>query len=217
MHIYKKAYSFLFMIGIALLLFNFVLLLCRINITQFYILTFCSIILYVFIIAFFRIPERIIIPDEKLILSPADGKIMNIDDVFEDEYLKAYCKKISIFMSVFNVHQNRIPVSGKVTYLKHHPGKYLVAWHPKSSLKNERNSLVIETYGGQQVLIRQIAGKVARRIICNLKSGDTVKQGDELGFIMFGSRVDVFLPSDTQVFVKLNDKVKGTVTVLGHL
>jgi len=119
-------------------------------------------------------------------------------------------------MSVLNVHQNRVPVSGRIIYSKHHPGKYLVAWHPKSSLKNERNTAVIETTKGSLVLIRQIAGIVARRIIYNLKAGDVVKQGDELGFIMFGSRVDVFLPLNMNVLIKLNDKVKGNITVLGQ-
>ena len=119
-------------------------------------------------------------------------------------------------MSVFNVHQNRIPVSGKVVYSKHHPGKYLVAWHPKSSVKNERHTVVIETNKGELILIRQIAGIVARRIICNVKEGDEVKQGDELGFIMFGSRVDVFSPLNIKINIELKEKTKGNITVLGH-
>ena len=175
-----------------------------------------SVAFFVLIITFFRLPDRQIKPDESLIYPPADGKIVSIEEVFEDEFLKKECKKISIFMSVFNVHQNRIPVSGKVVYSKHHPGKYLVAWHPKSSVKNERHTVVIETNKGELILIRQIAGIVARRIICNVKEGDEVKQGDELGFIMFGSRVDVFSPLNIKINIELKEKTKGNITVLGH-
>ena len=207
MRIYKKAFP-------VLIVFTSVLVLLNVAVYNIPFIVF-SVAFLVLIIAFFRLPVRQIKPDENLIYSPADGKVVSIEEVFEDEFLKKECKKVSIFMSVFNVHQNRIPVSGKVIYSKHHPGKYLVAWHPKSSLKNERHTVVIETNNGELILIRQIAGIVARRIICNVKEGDGVKQGDELGFIMFGSRVDVFFSSYRQVMVELNDKVKSNISEIG--
>jgi len=217
MHIYKKAYPLLTVIGALLLLVNIVFLLCRTNVIFYFILAFCNIILYFFIIAFFRVPERVIIPVEKLAYSPAEGKVVDIEEVFEDEFLNAKCKKISVFMSVFNVHQNRIPVSGRVVYSKHHPGKYLVAWHPKSSSKNEHTTVVIETTKDIKLMVRQIAGFVARRIICKLKEDDIVKQGDELGFIMFRSRVEVFLPHKSKIQVSLDKKVKGNRSVLAEI
>ena len=207
MLIYKKAFP-------VLTIFTSVLVLLNVAVYNIPFIVF-SVAFLVLIITFFRLPVRQIKPDENLIYSPADGKLVSIEEVFEDEFLKKECKKVSIFMSVFNVHQNRIPVSGKVVYSKHHPGKYLVAWHPKSSLKNERHTVVIETNNGELILIRQIAGIVARRIICNVKEGDEVKQGDELGFIMFGSRVDVFFSSYRQVMVELNDKVKSNISKIG--
>ena len=208
MRIYKKAFP-------VLIVFTSVLVLLNVAVYNIPFIVF-SVAFLVLIITFFRLPDRQIKPDESLIYSPADGKIVSIEEVFEDEFLKKECKKISIFMSVFNVHQNRIPVSGKVVYSKHHPGKYLVAWHPKSSVKNERHTVVIETNKGELILIRQIAGIVARRIICNVKEGDEVKQGDELGFIMFGSRVDVFSPLNIKINIELKEKTKGNITVLGH-
>jgi len=217
MRIYKKAYPILMVIGAVLFLTNIVFLLGQMHFTIRLILLSFSLFFYAFIVTFFRIPKRDFSPDEKLVLSPADGKVVAVEEVFEDEFLKTNCKKISIFMSVFNVHQNRVPVSGRIIYSKHHPGKYLVAWHPKSSLKNERHTVVIETSIGQQVLIRQIAGIVARRIICNLKEGDIVQQGDELGFIMFGSRVDVFLLQRAKIMVKLGDKVKANRHVIADI
>ena len=207
MRIYKKAFP-------VLIVFTSVLVLLNVAVYNIPFIVF-SVAFLVLIITFFRLPVRQIKPDENLIYSPADGKVVSIEEVFEDEFLKKKCKKVTIFMSVFNVHQNRIPVSGKVIYSKHHPGKYLVAWHPKSSLKNERHTVVIETNNGELILIRQIAGIVARRIICNVKEGDEVKQGDELGFIMFGSRVDVFFSLYRQVMVELNDKVKSNISKIG--
>jgi len=217
MNIYKKAYPVLSRIGIILLLINGLLLFLSWPIVVHLLLFSASMVVFVFSIGFFRIPKRSIVPDKNLFYAPADGTIMAIEETVEEEYLKVPCTKISIFMSVFNVHQNRVPTNGKVIYSKHHNGKYLVAWHPKSSLKNERHTVVIENPNGQQFLIRQIAGIVARRIICNVKEGDTVKQGDELGFILFGSRVDIFIPLDVKILVKLNEKVKGNSTIIGHL
>jgi len=209
MRIYKKSFP-------VLLVFAFVLVLLNVAVYNSILIVF-SVIFLVLIITFFRLPDRQIKPDENLIYSPADGKIVSIEEVFEDEFLKKECKKVSIFMSVFNVHQNRIPVSGKVLYSKHHPGKYLMAWHPKSSLKNERHTVVIRTPKGEQILVRQIAGIVARRIICNVKEGDEVKQGDELGFIMFGSRVDILFSTEVNVHIKLKEIVKANINSIACL
>ncbi|MBN2213612.1 MAG: phosphatidylserine decarboxylase family protein [Bacteroidales bacterium] len=217
MYIYKKAYPVLFRIGIAFLIMNCFLLFISWSIIIHILILLVSMLVFIFIIGFFRIPERRFVPDESLIYAPADGTIVAIDEVYEKEFLNKNCKKISIFMSVFNVHQNRIPVSGKVVYFKHHPGKYLVAWNPKASLKNERTSVVVENSQGIQLMVCQIAGIVARRIICNLQEGDTVRQGDELGFILFGSRVDVMMPMWTKIIVKPGDKVKANKHVIAEL
>ena len=162
-----------------------------------------SVLIFVMISLFFRVSVRKIAKNKNFVYAPADGTIIAVEELFEDEYLKTTCLKVSIFMSIFNIHQNIIPVSGKIIYYKHHPGKYLVAWHPKSSFRNEHTSIVIETNDGLKLMIRQIAGFVARRIICNIKENDIVKQGEELGFILFGSRVDVFVPVHTKINVKL--------------
>lgn len=165
---------------------------------------------------FFRIPERTLVFDGSKIIAPADGKVVVIEQVVEKEYFKDKRIQVSIFMSPANVHVNRSPLSGVVKYQKYHPGKYLVAWHPKSSEKNERNSVVI---GNDQteILIRQIAGKVARKIKWYLQEGEFTQQGAELGFIKLGSRVDVFLPIGTKIEVDLKQKVKGGITVIGTL
>ena len=187
------------------------------NAVVFWILLLVSAVLLGLITLFFRVPLRNLIADTSVVYSPADGTIVDIDEAFyEDEFLNTTCKKVSIFMSVFNVHQNRVPVSGKIIYSKHHPGKYLVAWNPKSSLNNERNTLVVETGMGQRFLVRQIAGFVARRIISNPRTGDLVNQGDELGFILFGSRVDVFMPMEYELTVHMHEKVKGNITRVAH-
>jgi len=140
-----------------------------------------------------------------------------VEKIFEDEYLNTICVKISIFMSVFNVHQNIIPVSGKIKYVKHHQGKYIMAWHPKSSLLNEHTSIIIEIDKNKQIKISQIAGIIARRIVCNLSEGDEVGQGDELGFIFFGSRVDLYLPLWALVKIKPGDKVKAKLDIIAEV
>jgi phosphatidylserine decarboxylase len=167
--------------------------------------------------AFFRIPHRELVLDNNKVIAPADGKIVVIEEVEEKEYFNDKRIQVSIFMSPANVHVNRAPLAGTVTYQKYHPGKYLVAWHPKSSEKNERNTVVIENEEGIEILIRQIAGKLARKIRWYLNEGDEVPQGAELGFIKFGSRVDLFLPVDTKIEVNLKQKVKGGITVIGTL
>ena len=148
-------------------------------------------------------------------MCPADGKVVVIEKTFEAEYLKTDCMQVSIFMSPINVHINRFPVSGEVKYVKYHPGLFLVAWHPKSSTDNERTTIAMESKG-KKILFRQIAGALARRIVYYCKEGDLANQTDEFGFIKFGSRVDLFLPIETKINVKLNDVVKGGVTILGE-
>lgn len=169
--------------------------------------------LLIFILSFFRIPTRTHAEGEDLVVAPCDGTVVVIEEVEADEYFKDRRLQLSIFMSPLNVHVNRNPVSGEVQYSQYHKGKYLVAWHPKSSTDNERHSVVYKT-AGKEVLVKQIAGALAKRIVNYLKPGDKVVQGGEMGFIKFGSRVDLLLPIGTKVEVALNQKVKGGVTVL---
>lgn len=163
-------------------------------------------------LVFFRNPKRIhVVRDTDLIVAPADGKVVVIEKTYEPEYLKSEVIQVSIFMSPLNVHSNRSPVAGDVVYQQYHPGEYLVAWHPKSSELNERNTLVIKRYQNL-ILVRQIAGKVARKIVSYTQVGATLTRGEEFGFIKFGSRVDVFLPVETNILVKIGDHVKGGIT-----
>lgn len=176
-----------------------------------------SFILFVIIVQFFRSPRIVTTANDQHVICPADGKVVVIEEADETEYLKDKRIQVSIFMSPVNVHVNRHPVSGVVKYFKYHPGKYLVAWHPKSSTENERTTVVVETGGGASILFRQIAGALARRIVWYVKEGDTAKQGEQFGFIKFGSRVDVFLPLGSKINVNLGDMVKGGITVLAEL
>jgi phosphatidylserine decarboxylase len=176
-----------------------------------------SFALFLIILQFFRSPSFHINQDETQVLCPADGKVVVIEETEEPEYLKDRRIQVSIFMSPINVHVNRNPISGVVKYFKYHPGKYLVAWHPKSSTENERTTVVTENSAGVAVLFRQIAGAMARRIVWYVKEGDAVKQGDQFGFIKFGSRVDVFLPLGTKINVAIGEVVKGGRTVLAEL
>jgi phosphatidylserine decarboxylase len=173
-------------------------------------------LLWFWIIWFFRMPARKWAEGEDLVIAPADGKVVVIEETYEPEYFKDKRLQVSIFMSPLNVHVNRNPISGIVRYMKYHPGKYLVAWHPKSSTENERTTLVI---GNErtELLLRQIAGALARRICYYVKEGEQVRQGGEFGFIRFGSRVDIFFPPDTKINVKIGETVKGGVTVLAQL
>jgi phosphatidylserine decarboxylase len=173
--------------------------------------------LFLIILQFFRSPSIRINIDEKNVLCPADGKVVVIEETEETEYLKDKRIQISVFMSPINVHVNRNPISGIVKYFKYHKGKYLVAWHPKSSTENERTTVVIENKDGVSILFRQIAGAMARRIVWYVKEGDVVEQGKQFGFIKFGSRVDVFLPLGTKVNVGIGEVVKGGRTVLAEL
>jgi len=176
-----------------------------------------SFLFFLFIVRFFRKPVRPLVNDEDTVYAPADGTVLVIEETEETEFLKEKRIQVSIFMSVWNVHINWFPVSGIIKYFKYHPGKFLVARVPKSSTENERTTVVIEDNKKRQILVRQIAGIVARRIISYAKEGIEVKQNSELGFIRFGSRVDVFLPLDAEVKVKLGDKTIGTNTVIAKL
>ncbi len=169
------------------------------------------------VIRFFRIPKRELVHNANQIIASADGTIVVVEKVFEPEVLNQECIQISTFMSPNNVHVNRYPVGGKVVYTNYHSGKYLIAKHPKSSTLNERTTICIETESGQKVVVRQIAGALARRIVCYAKEGEQVTQGAELGFIKFGSRVDLFIPLDSTVHVDLEDKVKGGLSILASL
>lgn len=197
-----------------------------VNLLSFYFLSFevpaISAIIFIatlgfllFIISFFRVPKRQLTINDQFIVAPADGKVVVIEEVQADEYFKDRRLQVSIFMSPLNVHLNRNPVAGEVVYSEYHKGKYLVAWHPKSSTENERHTVVYR-HGNQEVLIKQIAGAVAKRIVNYLQTGQKVKQGDEMGFIKFGSRVDLLLPLDAKLKVKLGDLPKGGVTVIAE-
>jgi phosphatidylserine decarboxylase len=172
--------------------------------------------LLLFLISFFRVPNRQLTKGENMVICPADGKVVTIEEIYDEEYFKSKRIQVSVFMSPANVHQNRNPVGGEVVYSQYHKGKYLVAWHPKSSTENERHSVVIRNNRGE-VLVKQIAGALAKRIINYLQVGQKVDQSTEMGFIKFGSRVDILLPVEAKVMVKLNEMVKGGVTVLAML
>lgn len=183
----------------------------------FLLLSLGVVVMAVLIIQFFRVPKREIVADENTILCPADGKVVAVEEVQETEYFNDKRIQLSIFMSPLNVHVNFNPISGIVKYVKYHPGLFLVAWHPKSSTDNERTTMVVGHESGKEVLYRQIAGAVARRICYYIAEGDQVKVGNEYGFIKFGSRIDLLLPLDTKLNVKIGDKVKGQITKIGEL
>lgn len=174
-------------------------------------------VIYGLVFWFFRVPNRDIEDHKENVIAPVDGKVVMIKEVFEDEFLKEKAIQVSIFMSPLNVHICRYPVSGKVIYKKYHPGKYLVAWHEKSSTENERTTVAVESLTNHKVVFRQIAGYVARRIVFYCNEDDTSKAGHEFGFIKFGSRMDVFLPLDTEVTCKIGDKTKGGIDVIAKM
>ena len=174
-------------------------------------------VFYIVILQFFRNPKRNTIINDSNIIAPVDGKVVVIEEVYEKEYFKDNRIQVSIFMSPLNVHVTRYPIGGKVTYCKYHPGKYLVAWHPKASEKNERNTIVVENKKIGEILFRQIAGAMARRIVSYAKPNLEVVQGTDTGFIKFGSRVDVFLPLNASIMVNLNDQVKGGEKIIATL
>ncbi|UOQ73470.1 phosphatidylserine decarboxylase family protein [Hymenobacter cellulosilyticus] len=218
MKIHKEGRRILFFTLLALLALN--LLLFQFNaraVTFNRIFVGASVVAFLLLLQFFRSPFRNLLTHEDLLIAPADGKVVVIEDVHEPEYFDDMRKQISIFMSPINVHITRNPISGIVRYFKYHPGNYLVAWHPKSSTKNERTTVVVQSEAGPMVLFRQIAGAMARRIVWYVNEGDEVSQGEEFGFIKFGSRVDLFVPLDTEVKVQIGEKVKGGQTVIAQL
>ena len=180
------------------------------------ILKSASIVILLLILQFFRNPVRNTIINEKHIISPVDGKVVNIEKVYEKEYFKDERLQVSIFMSPFNVHVTRYPISGKVNFSKYHPGEYLVAWHPKSSEKNERTTIVLENEVVGKILYRQIAGALARRIVNYAEVGENVTQGKDAGFIKFGSRVDLFLPVDSILNIEINQHVRGGEDIISE-
>ena len=178
--------------------------------------TIVFLILTFFVTAFFRNPDRVIPQDPKAVVSPADGKVIEISEVYENDFLKKDVIKISVFMSVFNVHVNRVPMDGKAVDISYFPGKFFVASLDKASSENEQNRIVIEN-GGTKILVVQIAGIVARRIVSYVKEGDVLKKGSRFGLIRFGSRLDLYLPMDTKITVSVGDKVKGGESIMGVL
>ena len=217
-HIHKEGYKILAFGFIGLLILNIAVNIIWADLEfvrwAFFI---CSFLLYIFLLFFFRLPIRYFEADPGLIFAPADGKVVVIEETMENEYFKDMRLQVSIFMSPFNMHSNRYPVSGKVQYVCYHPGQNMVAWHPKSSELNERSTIVIKTNTGTEVMIRQIAGAVARRIVTYAKENADVHQGDELGFIKFGSRVDLFLPIDTDIEIPILQQVKANKSIIAKI
>ena len=188
----------------------------NLNVVMTKVLRIVLIIILLLILQFFRNPRRHTLKNDTKIISPADGKIVIIKKVKEKEYFKKKCLQISIFMSPINVHVTRYPIGGKIVYSKYHPGKYIFAWHPKSSEKNERTTIVVENKKIGKILYRQIAGALARRIVNYAKTNKTVIQGEDAGFIKFGSRIDLFLPINCKINVNLNEKVRGGESIIAE-
>jgi phosphatidylserine decarboxylase len=217
-HIHKEGYKILAYGLVALLILNIIvnILWADFGIVKWAFFV-CSFMLYIFLLFFFRLPIRHLEADPGLIYAPADGKVVVIEETMENEYFKDMRLQVSIFMSPFNMHSNRYPVSGIVKYVCYHAGQNMVAWHPKSSELNERSTIVIQTSKGTDVMIRQIAGAVARRIVTYAKEDVNVLQGDELGFIKFGSRVDIFLPLGTEVEIPILQQVKANKSIIAKI
>lgn len=218
MKIHKEGYNSIIITALVLVILNsiFYLLFHQSSILFCRILMFASLIVFLFIVSFFRSPYRNTTISHHEVICPADGKVVVIEEIMETEYFNDKRIQVSIFMSPANVHINRIPISGLVLYSQYHKGKYLVAWNPKSSTENERHSVVIKS-DKAIILVKQIAGAMAKRIVNYLTVGQEVEQGKEMGFIKFGSRVDVLLPLNAEINVKLNDVVKGGITVLAAI
>lgn len=220
MKINKEGYKIIAVSGVICLLIWLIfyyLLMNRDSSTLIVAATLFLVCFWVFIVAFFREPRRVRIHDADLVFSPCDGRVVVTEVVMEEEHLKQEMLQISIFMSVTNVHMNWVPVGGVVEYFKYHPGRFLVAWHPKSSTENERTTTVVRMNDGRPVLFRQIAGLVARRIVSYMKVGSPVEQNSVAGFIKFGSRVDVLVPKDSTVLVEIGDAVVGSQTPIARL
>lgn len=213
--IHKEGYSLLAISALLLVVLNFAIR--ELVPVLFWPVLVLSVILYLIILQFFRNPVReVLVADNHIVYAPADGKVCVIEEVVENEYFNDKRLQVSIFMSPFNVHVNRNPVSGVVNYFRYHKGKYLVAWHPKSSTENERTT-VVYGMGNTEILMRQIAGALAKRIKWYIGEGDQVQQGRDMGFIKFGSRVDLYLPLDTKIEVQMDQMVKGNKTIIARL
>ncbi len=220
MRINKEGYRIIGVAGVVCFLLWLIFYHMLLQPTQIALLWFGSLILaafWFFIVAFFREPRRVRIHDEDLVFAPCDGTVVVTEAVWEDEYLKREMLQISIFMSVTNVHMNWVPVAGEVEYFKHHPGRFLVAWHPKSSTENERTTTVVKMDNGTQVLFRQVAGLVARRIISYMQVGHHVEQNSVSGFIKFGSRIDILIPKNSELLVEIGSRTIGSQTPLARL
>ncbi len=215
MTIHKAGYTLLLKILIVLVLINLASYYFIDNLLIVHTILGISIVMYLFIVNFFRFPNRVIIQDDNTILAPADGKIVVIEETEEPEYFKERRLQVSIFMNIFNVHINWFPVNGIIRYFKYHKGNFAAAYLPKSSTENERTTIVIECKNGKTILMRQIAGAMAKRIVSYAPVGGKARQDQHAGFIKFGSRVDLFLPLDTKIEVKLGQKTTGSQTVIG--
>lgn len=213
--IHREGYNILIVTGIGLVILNFILYVTNMPYFLTVFVGVLSALFYLILLQFFRNPIFHVQAKSGEIIAPADGKIVVIEETTEVEYFKDKRIQISVFMSPFNVHVNRTPIEGEVAYTQYHKGLYLVAWHPKSSTENERNTVVVRNSHGE-ILFRQIAGALAKRIISYVKKGDKLSIGEEFGFIKFGSRVDIFVPLDAKINVQINDVVKGGRTVLAH-
>jgi phosphatidylserine decarboxylase len=214
--IHKEGYPTLLLSSLLLLVIS--LLVHRFAHNMFIPVLLLCIGLFVFLLSFFRNPSRTLSKlDDNTVYAPADGKIVVIEDTEESEYLKIKTKQVSIFMSPLNVHVNRNPIGGDIEFAKYHPGSFLPAWEPKASSENERTTVVYKNPQGKKILMRQIAGALARRIVFYVKSGDKVVQGEDMGFIKFGSRVDLYLPLDADIKVSINQMVEGNRTVIATI
>ncbi|WP_421875032.1 phosphatidylserine decarboxylase family protein [Marinoscillum sp.] len=217
MNIHKEGYKIIPIAAVILgLLYAGLYWLIPFQIVQI-ILAVAAVIFFILIVRFFRDPEFPVEKNDKFIIAPADGKVVVIEETEETEYLKEKRIQVSIFMSPLNVHVNRSPVAGEVTYFKYHPGKFLVAWHPKSSTDNERTSIGLKLKSGVEIMMRQVAGAVARRICFYSETGNPVEQGEKFGFIRFGSRIDLYLPLDAKIKVNIDDISYGGKTVIAEL
>ena len=220
MRINKEGYRIICFSGVFCLLLWWLIYHLLVNHANISVMWLCAVLLllfWFFIVAFFREPRRVRIHDADLVFAPCDGRVVVTEVVCEEEHLHREMLQISIFMSITNVHMNWVPVGGVVEYFKYHPGRFLVAWHPKSSTENERTTTVVRMDSGHQVLFRQIAGLIARRIVSYMKVGHQVEQNSVCGFIKFGSRVDVLVPKDSELLVEIGDPVVGSQTPIARL
>ena len=215
MKIHKAGHILLFKAFVLFAFINVLVYAFIPNIIVFRAVLIVSSILYLLMVNFFRFPNRHIIVKDNTILAPADGKIVVIEETFEPEYLKKQCIQVSIFMNIFNVHINWFPVNGIIKFFKYHPGRYMAAYLPKSSTENERTTIAIETTNGQEIVMRQIAGAMAKRIVSYAPVGGVARQDEHAGFIKFGSRVDLYLPLGTEIDVQLGQQVTGSQTLIG--